>query len=525
MASQKKYIALLSLVVFFAQPFLLQANSATGAGKVLFVSGDGRIIDSNSNERALHRGAEVNPGDEVVTDSGSRAQLRMQDGSFFSLRPNTQFKIHDYRYDNSDQDTSIFGLIRGGFRAITGLIGKKDRSAYKVNTPIATIGIRGTHYTAMLCQQGDCSEAGSMNDGLYLGVVEGGVTLINEAGVLNIDTQQFGYVQDVITVPSMIPTLPAGFVVEAVRPARTASRDQAADSNEPTAETAADKELVPEDVVEDKRPRQVVDTEVADSSDAAAPSIKTSEAILNDGSLIRLDDKTVSSEISDTSIGSKAPIAVAELSVGVSSISDAKILINSSTRQLTEFTIDDGVKTSTDLDIIGTGYDEKTGLSWGRWKNPSDGDTSLDLTAFHWAVGPPVSMPITGNAEYSVVGGTSPTDQDGNLGVFGNANLSADFTNNQITKVEILVGMDSNVWGATRTTPTSIQDASFGAAFTDMKIIDINDRTSIVTGSGSFSGAFTGSGASGAVLTYTMQGTPANTSVDTTLNGSVTLSR
>ena len=134
-------------------------------------------------------------------------------------------------------------------------------------------------------------------------------------------------------------------------------------------------------------------------------------------------------------------------------------------------------------------------------------------------------MPITGNAEYSVVGGTSPTDQDGNLGVFGNANLSADFTNNQITKVEILVGMDSNVWGATRTTPTSIQDASFGAAFTDMKIIDINDRTSIVTGSGSFSGAFTGSGASGAVLTYTMQGTPANTSVDTTLNGSVTLSR
>jgi hypothetical protein len=48
--------------------------------------------------------------------------------------------------------------VRGGFRAISGLIGKVDRQAYRVATPAATIGIRGTDYEVQLCTT-DCPTA------------------------------------------------------------------------------------------------------------------------------------------------------------------------------------------------------------------------------------------------------------------------------------------------------------------------------------------------------------------------------
>ena len=56
--------------------------------------------------------------------------------------------------------TYLFGIILAssalalfsthrGLRTITGLVGKGTRSNYKLTTSVATIGIRGTDYTAL----------------------------------------------------------------------------------------------------------------------------------------------------------------------------------------------------------------------------------------------------------------------------------------------------------------------------------------------------------------------------------------
>jgi hypothetical protein len=131
------------------------ASAASGqvlaeeAGRVSFVSGDVTVSSGDGQTRALKRGDIINGGDKIETRSG-RLQLRFTDGGFVSLQPNTVFGVDQYLYANKPpEETSLFfSLLRGGMRTITGAIGKVNKQSYKVRTPVATIGIRGTEYLA-----------------------------------------------------------------------------------------------------------------------------------------------------------------------------------------------------------------------------------------------------------------------------------------------------------------------------------------------------------------------------------------
>lgn len=124
----------------FAGPAL-----ASTAAHVDFAIGAVTATGKDGRARALAKGVEVLAGDRVVTTSG-RAQLRFTDGAYVSLQPNTTFEVREYRYDGKTDGTEkgIFGLLRGAMRTVTGLIGRVNRSAYQIQTPTATVGIRGT---------------------------------------------------------------------------------------------------------------------------------------------------------------------------------------------------------------------------------------------------------------------------------------------------------------------------------------------------------------------------------------------
>lgn len=86
---------------------------------------------------------------------------------------------------------AFFKLLKGGFRAVSGLIGKADRNEYRVSTPVATIGIRGTDYLLVLCDEkcrtdpvvGDTvPQSSAIEGGLIVGVVTGGVAVLNTEG-------------------------------------------------------------------------------------------------------------------------------------------------------------------------------------------------------------------------------------------------------------------------------------------------------------------------------------------------------
>ncbi|HTY98506.1 MAG TPA: FecR domain-containing protein [Rhodocyclaceae bacterium] len=97
-------------------------------------------------------------GDVVVTETNSTAVLAFTDGGKVALRPNTRFEIAGYHFASADppSDNLFFRLLAGGLRTITGSVGKRgNRDAYRMASATATIGIRGTEFTARTCQ-GDC---------------------------------------------------------------------------------------------------------------------------------------------------------------------------------------------------------------------------------------------------------------------------------------------------------------------------------------------------------------------------------
>lgn len=131
---------------------------AQSAGSVVFVSGAAVIVAQDGQSRAVVRGGEFAAGETIETADG-RVQLRFADGASMSLQPASRFRIEDFRFVAQDgkaggDDRGFFSLLKGGFRTITGLIGKERREQYRVDTVVATIGIRGTDYSAQLGDAG-----------------------------------------------------------------------------------------------------------------------------------------------------------------------------------------------------------------------------------------------------------------------------------------------------------------------------------------------------------------------------------
>jgi hypothetical protein len=120
-------------------------DAGASAGRIDFSIGGVVATRPDGQERPLARGSELESGDTIRTNDG-RAQIRFPDGAYVSLQPNTIFGVREYNYEGKTdgKERGFFSLLKGAMRAVTGLIGRVNRSAFKITTPTATVGIRGT---------------------------------------------------------------------------------------------------------------------------------------------------------------------------------------------------------------------------------------------------------------------------------------------------------------------------------------------------------------------------------------------
>lgn len=186
-------------------------DPADSIGKVVIKMGELNAVNRGS-VRKLARNSSVLKGDTLKTSNNSHTQIRLKDGALISLRPNTEFRIADFRYNGSEDGTErgLFELIKGGFRTITGAIGHRNKQNYRVNTTVATIGIRGTHYGLVLCTDGSCTSDGTnLADGLYGGVVDGAVVATNDSGEFSFSNDEYFLITSQTSAPTPIlkPTL------------------------------------------------------------------------------------------------------------------------------------------------------------------------------------------------------------------------------------------------------------------------------------------------------------------------------
>ncbi len=140
--------AWLALVLSLQGPALAAEGSAA-VGQVSLLVGQARVTSASGQTRALERGAEVRIGDRLETEAGGHVHLQFVDGGRMSLRPSSRLVIEDYTAPQSGRPSSgaiRFRLEDGVVRSITGAWGEGARDRFRLNTPLAAIGVKGTDF-------------------------------------------------------------------------------------------------------------------------------------------------------------------------------------------------------------------------------------------------------------------------------------------------------------------------------------------------------------------------------------------
>jgi len=152
---------------------------AEPAGKVLTAGGDVLVLRGSQILR-ISGGSAIESGDQIHTGADGKALIVFTDSGLIWIRSNSDFVVDEYSYTNgqSGRESAFFSLLKGGARSVTGLIGRRNRMSYRLRVSVATIGIRGTDFSVVVCQR-DCrdSDGGLAAKGLYGEVLEGRIAV------------------------------------------------------------------------------------------------------------------------------------------------------------------------------------------------------------------------------------------------------------------------------------------------------------------------------------------------------------
>lgn len=184
-----------------AQPVVAQAT---------LVIGQASIMRADGSAVTVMRGVEVRVGDTVRTELGGHVHLRFVDGGRVSVRPASSLQIESYAYSEGKPQAGAikFKLEEGVVRSITGNWGAAARDRFRLNTPLAAIGVKGTDFivkatsdsTAATVFTGAISVAPLQGTcGAGLGPCQGGRLLSEE---MKGQMLQLARLQ---TVPSLVP--------------------------------------------------------------------------------------------------------------------------------------------------------------------------------------------------------------------------------------------------------------------------------------------------------------------------------
>ncbi|RTE85799.1 MULTISPECIES: FecR domain-containing protein [Gammaproteobacteria] len=191
----------LIVVACFSSTVSAQESDTETAGQLLFTHGTVEIT-RNEETTSASRGEDLFNQDLLITGTASSAQIRFSDNSLIAVRPETEFLIENYAYDetNPENGRQSTQLIRGSLRAMTGAIGQARPENVEFKTPVATMGIRGTVLSIVHIPEG--SGNSELASGTYLQVESGSVEVVNNSGAQLVNAGQTVYVENENTAPA-----------------------------------------------------------------------------------------------------------------------------------------------------------------------------------------------------------------------------------------------------------------------------------------------------------------------------------
>jgi hypothetical protein len=197
-----------------ARAVLLVAASAASfaglaqevAGRLVVSAGDVFIMRGVERIPATF-GTQIRAGDQLELGQRSNAQVLFTDQSVVALRSETSFKVEQYEFQGkpAQEQKTLFSLLKGGMRTVTGLIGRVNHDNYAVKTPTATVGIRGTNYTLVQCD-GNCRNPNgtAAPGGTYGAVTDGRIGVTNQTGERQFGSDQYFHVASQTSAPTQL---------------------------------------------------------------------------------------------------------------------------------------------------------------------------------------------------------------------------------------------------------------------------------------------------------------------------------
>src|SRR3990172_5656582 len=127
------------------------AHDASPSGKVTVVVGEAHIIRADGTQVPATINTPLYQGDVVETAKTGAVNIIFADNTAFAVSENARMAIDKFTYDAAHQDgASFFSMLQGMFVYTSGLIGKDDPGNVNIDTPVGTIGIRGTAFAGDL---------------------------------------------------------------------------------------------------------------------------------------------------------------------------------------------------------------------------------------------------------------------------------------------------------------------------------------------------------------------------------------
>lgn len=148
--------ALLALATL-ALPVPARADALPPAvGHVSLLIGEAKVLRKGGTVEALKRGASIQVGDRVETGANGHVHVRFIDNAAVSVRPDSSLEIQAYRFDAANPLGNEVRLVldQGTSRSISGGATQADKNRFRLNTPLAAIGVRGTDFVVQASDSG-----------------------------------------------------------------------------------------------------------------------------------------------------------------------------------------------------------------------------------------------------------------------------------------------------------------------------------------------------------------------------------
>jgi hypothetical protein len=254
-------------------------------GEITEITGEAVIIRTDGSEAPVILGMEIFEGDIVETSLEGAVNIGFIDDSSFAVSSDARVAIDEFIFDpDTEAGAQDFSVARGVFMYTSGLIGRENPDSVEIDTPVGSIGIRGTIIGGNINPDGESQVT----------VVEGAIVVRNNCGE-QLLTSQYDTVRltSIDAAPSNVETLSVEKVANVYGAVKNVSSELFSSFNDQMGEQGPSDDLDESSISEDVQAESEEEKTEEEVTETAAEESATQEIIEESKAEKKIELKTM----------------------------------------------------------------------------------------------------------------------------------------------------------------------------------------------------------------------------------------